>query len=87
MLLFPCMNLRGIIEAIASQADDFLEGAANRAEARAGVNELINADHFELGPGDRKLVADGVMAILEDEGFFDRTPGASADDEEEEEPL
>lgn len=75
------MNLRGIIEEIASQADDFLAGASNRAEARAGVNELINADHFALGPGDRKLVADGVMAILEDEGFFDRPPGEVEDAE------
>jgi hypothetical protein len=76
------MNLSSMIEEIASQADDFLEGASNRAEARAGVNELINADHFALGPADRKLVADGVMAILEDEGFFDRTPGGSDDEEE-----
>ncbi len=75
------MNLRGIIEEIASQADDFLEGASNRAEARAGVNELINADHFELSPADRQVVADGVMAILEDEGFFDRAPGGAEDDE------
>ncbi len=78
------MNLRSIIEEIASQADDFLEGASNRAEARAGVNELINADHLELGPADRKTVADGVMAILEDEGFFDREPGAGSDEEDSE---
>ena len=76
------MNLRIIIEEIASQADDFLEGASNRAEARAGVNELINADYLELGPADRKIVADGVMAILEDEGFFDRAPAESDDDDE-----
>lgn len=82
------MNLRDIIDSIASQADDFLAGASNRAEARAGVNELINADYFELSPADRKTVADGVMRILENEGFFEAPPGGGAgdhnDDAEEE---
>jgi hypothetical protein len=48
------MDLRSIIDEIASQADDFLAGAANRKEARAG-----------------KKVAEDVMAILENEGFFE----------------
>ncbi|GAB1488842.1 hypothetical protein MASR2M8_12900 [Opitutaceae bacterium] len=78
------MNLRSIIEEIANQADDFLEGASNRAEARAGVNELINADYLELGPADRKIVADGVMRILEQEGFFDHAPGENEGDEADE---
>lgn len=65
------MDLRSIIEAIAIQADDFLAGAANRKEARAGIDELINADHPQLSPGDRQKIAEGVMAILEDEGFFE----------------
>jgi len=82
------MNLRAIIDEIADRADDFLAGASNRAEARAGVNELINADYHHLGPAERRQVADGVMSILETEGFFDNTPGGSAggaadaDDEE-----
>ena len=48
------------------------------------MNEPINADHFEFGPVDRKLVADDVRAILEHEGFFDHAPGDSDDGEEEE---
>ena len=65
------MDFHDIIEEIASQADDFLAGVANRKEARAGIDELINADHPQLSPGDRKKVAEGVMAILEQEGFFE----------------
>jgi hypothetical protein len=72
------MDLRSIIEEIAIQADDFLAGAANRKEARAGIDESINADHPQLGPGDRQKIAEGVMATLEDEGFFEfPNPGGS----------
>jgi hypothetical protein len=72
------MDLRSIIEEIAIQADDFLAGAANRKEARAGIDELINADHPQLSPGDRQKIAKGVMAILENEGFFESAhPGGS----------
>jgi hypothetical protein len=74
------MDLRSIIEEIASQADDFLAGAENRKEARAGIDELINADHPQLSPGDRQKIAEGVMAILENEGFFEfNLPGGAAD--------
>jgi hypothetical protein len=81
------MDLRTIIEAIAGQADDFLAGAANRNEARAGIAELLTADYAALKPAERKQVTDSVMAILEDEGFFepgraqhdDHTAGANGD--------
>jgi hypothetical protein len=65
------MDLRSIIDGIASQADDFLAGAANRKEARAGIDELINADYPRLSAAERKKVAEDVMAILENEGFFE----------------
>jgi hypothetical protein len=77
------MNLSDIIDTIASQADDFLEGASNRAEARAGVNELINADFFDLSPAERQTVADGVMRILDDEGFFDTPAGGGPSDHDD----
>ncbi|HEY0944523.1 MAG TPA: hypothetical protein VGD81_04620 [Opitutaceae bacterium] len=76
------MNLRVIIDEIADQADDFLAGAANQAEARAGISELINADYSDLPPGDRQKVADGVMNILNEEGFFENEHGAGWDDAE-----
>ena len=65
------MDLRSIIDGIASQADDFLAGAANRKEARAGIDELINADYPRLSAAERKKVAEDVMAILDNEGFFE----------------
>lgn len=79
------MDLRAIIEQIASEADDFLAGASDRAQARAGIAELLNMDFFELSPTDRQQVTDGVMAILEEEEFFDEeyVGNPFADDEPE----
>ncbi len=74
------MNLRAVMDEIASQADDFLAGAANRKEARAGIDELVNADYPQLSPAERKQVAEGVMGILENEGFFEFGGGGAADD-------
>ena len=64
------MNLRPIIDDIAGQADDFLAGCADRAQARAGVFEFLTLEHPRLAPADRRLIADQVMAILEEEDFF-----------------
>ncbi|MBL9202613.1 MAG: hypothetical protein JNL39_19025 [Opitutaceae bacterium] len=64
------MNLDAIIAEIADQADEFLAGVTDRAQARAGIAELINMDWFTLGPVDRKVVTEGVMAALEAEEFF-----------------
>lgn len=76
------MNLRAVMDEIASEADDFLAGAANRKEARAGIDELINADYPQLSPAERKQVAEGVMGILENEGFFEFGGAGPADDSE-----
>jgi len=79
------MDLRSIIDEIASQADDFLSGAANRKEARAGIEEQINADYPRLSAAERKKVAEDVMTILENEGFFEfglsGGPRRSSDDD------
>ena len=64
------MNLAAIIAEIADQADDFLDGVTDRAQARAGIAELINMDYFELSPADRTTVINGVMAALEAEEYF-----------------
>ena len=73
------MNLHDIIDAVADQADDFLAGADNRAQARAGIMELLNADYPGLTHADRKTVADRVMDILDREGFFESTPGGESE--------
>ncbi len=63
-------DLRPIISEIADQADDFLAGARDRAQARAGISELITMDYPELTPPDRTAVINGVMKALEEEDFF-----------------
>jgi len=63
-------DLRPIIDDIANRADDFLAGARDRAQARAGVEELITMDYPMLNPTDRTVVVTGVMSVLEDEDFF-----------------
>jgi len=59
-----------MIDDIAHRADDFLAGARDRAQARAGIEELLTIDYAELLPPDRKTVVDGVMRVLEAEDFF-----------------
>jgi hypothetical protein len=63
-------DLRPIIDEIASQAEDFLAGARDRAQARAGISELITMDYGQLSPPDRTVVITGVMSVLEEEDFF-----------------
>jgi hypothetical protein len=80
------IDLRPIIDEIAGQADDFLAGTTDRAQARAGISELLTLDYIDLTPDDRKKVTDGVMAVLENEDFFgtEYVGGAFDDDHESE---
>lgn len=80
------IDLRPIIEEIAFQADDFLEGVRDRSQARAGISELLTLDYSHLTPPQRTEVTDGVMAVLEDEDFFgtEYVGDAFADDEPDE---
>lgn len=64
------MNLEWIIAQIASDADEFLAGAGDRGQARAGIAQLLTVDYFELTPADRAVVTAGVMAALEADEFF-----------------
>lgn len=63
-------DLRPIIDEIADQADDFLAGARDRAQARAGIAEVLTMDYPDLVPADRTAVIAGVMKVLEEEDFF-----------------
>ncbi len=72
------MNLGALIDQIAAQADEFLDGFSGRADARAGIQELITAQYNSLSEEERRHVTDGVMSILEDEGFFDKPPGGGS---------
>jgi hypothetical protein len=64
------VDLRPIIDEIASRADDFLAGARDRAQGRAGISELLTIDYPDLDPAQRSTVVTGVMAVLEHEDFF-----------------
>jgi hypothetical protein len=63
-------DLRPIIDEIANQADDFLAGVSDRAQARAGISELLTMDYSHLNPADRTIVITCVMSVLEHEDFF-----------------
>lgn len=63
-------DLRPIIDEIANQADDFLAGVTDRAQARAGISELLTMDYLYLAEPDRAAVTKGVMSVLEAEDFF-----------------
>ena len=79
-------NLRPIIDEIASQADEFLAATRDRAQARAGIAELITMDYSHLEPADRTAVITGVMSVLEEEDFFGiEFVGDAFKDEDEEE--
>jgi hypothetical protein len=75
------MDLRSLINEITRQADDFLDGASSRREARAGIDERVNGDYPQLSPGEREQVAEAVMTILENEGFFEFGSSSAARDE------
>lgn len=81
-------DLRPIIEEIANRADDFLAGAKDRAQGRAGIEEVLTMDYPGLNPLDRKQVVAGVMSTLENEDFFGTEfvgdPFSDDDDEESE---
>lgn len=68
------MHLRALIDSIADEADDFLEGVTSRAQARAAISEVITLRAAHLNGIDRKHVTDGVMSLLEREGVFDTLP-------------
>ncbi len=78
------MDLRPIITEIASQADDFLDGVTDRQQARAGIAEFITMDYPQLNADDRKTVSDYVMAVLEDENFFNGGYAGHSFDEDSE---
>ena len=63
-------HLASVIDEIANRADEFLSDVRTRAEARAGIKELLAADYPSLAPPDAAGVVDGVMAVLEREDFF-----------------
>ncbi|PTY04690.1 hypothetical protein DB347_18435 [Opitutaceae bacterium EW11] len=73
------MHPKSIIDQLANQADEFLEGVTSREQARAAISEMITLHHATLSGRDRTAVIDGVMAVLEEEGFFEASHGEGAE--------
>lgn len=71
------MNLSAIINDIADQADDFLDGVTTRADAKAAISEQLTIKYPKLAGPERTKVIDGVLAVLNEEGFFEL--GSSSD--------
>jgi hypothetical protein len=65
------MNLQDIINAAADDADEFLRGVRTMTEARPAIREYLAANHPKLSPGDSARVIAGLLAVLEEEGFFE----------------
>ena len=76
------MNPDELIDRIADRADELLAGASNRAQARAGVEEQVTLEQPGLPPAERHRVVEGVMAILDREGFFEGEHAAGSTDDE-----
>lgn len=85
------MNVQDIIHAAADDADDFLAGISSMTEARAAIREYLQSQYPGLAAPDQARAVAGVLAILEEEGFFqgsrredayeDAGAGGGSDDE------
>ncbi len=81
------MNLQVIINDVADNADDFLGDARSMIEARAAIRAFL-ADKFPaMSKPDSEQVIAGVLAILDEEGFFDAVGSRDASIESDEEDL
>ncbi|MFT3781178.1 MAG: hypothetical protein QM790_04115 [Nibricoccus sp.] len=78
------MNLNSVINDIADQADDFLEGVTDKKDARAAISEQLSIKYPGLNGIERGKVVDGVLAILDGEGFFELGSASGSEDDEAE---
>ncbi|HEX9782037.1 MAG TPA: hypothetical protein VGA56_04800 [Opitutaceae bacterium] len=65
------MNLQVIINEVADNADDFLGDASSMIEARAAIRTFLSETYPSMHKADSEQVVAGVLAILDEEGFFD----------------
>jgi hypothetical protein len=77
------MTLSAIIDAIADEADDILDGVKNHNEARAAISEQITIKYSTLSGPERTKVIDGVLSVLAEEGFFELGSSSESEDEAE----
>jgi len=75
------MSVQDIINAAADDADELLVGVSTMTEARPAIRDYLKARHPTLVPTDEARVIAGVLAILEEEGFFESSAGSAALDD------
>ena len=63
-------DLRPLADEIASRADEILVSGSDRAQARAGLAELLALDYPFLESEHRALVINAVIALLEEDDYF-----------------
>lgn len=71
----PVMSVQDIINAAADDADSFLSGVSSMTEARPAIRDYLKAHHPQLAPADEARVIAGLLAVLEEEGFFEAAAG------------
>ena len=74
------MSLKPVIDDIADQADDFLEGVTTPADARSAISEQLTIKYPSLSSPERARVIDGVLMLLISEGFFDFGVGTASEE-------
>jgi hypothetical protein len=74
------MSLKPIIDNIANQADELLEGVTTRADARAAIAKQLTIRYPRLLGSEWGKVIDGVLSILNDESFFASASGSEKND-------
>lgn len=72
------MNHKTLIDETANRADEVLGGCTNPSEARSLLIELLATEHPGLPLPDRQTIAAQAVAILDNEGFFETSPGGNA---------
>ena len=72
------MNLQAIINAAADEADGFLNGITTAGEAKPLIAEWLTENQPGLTAPDRQRVVQGLLALLEREGFFEAHAGGDA---------
>lgn len=78
------MSLKPIIDDIADQADDFLDGVMTRSDARAAIAEQLSITYPRLSGMERGKIIDGVLAVLDSEEFFGSGVGSAIEDTDSE---
>lgn len=69
------MEIQEIINALADEADEILDGVSTKKEARTILRDYLDGNHPELDQTERGQVLAELFEILEGEEFFEASTG------------